>query len=58
MTDLRVDLYGVRIGTLSGERERFDFAAHQEGRDRFGVGSSVWSIAVPLVRGGARDPRE
>lgn len=50
MTDLRVDLYGVRIGTLSGERDRFDFAAHSEGLDRFGLGSMVLSIAVPLFR--------
>jgi len=50
MADLRVDLYGVRIGTLSGERDRFDFSAHQEGLERFGLGSNVMSVAVPLLR--------
>lgn len=50
MTDLRVDLYGVHIGTLSGERDRFDFLAHREGLERFGLGSNVMSVAVPLLR--------
>jgi serine/threonine-protein kinase HipA len=50
MTNLRVDLYGVRIGTLSGERDRFDFLAHREGLERFGLGSNVMSVAVPLLR--------
>lgn len=50
MRELRVDLYGVRIGTLAGERERFDFFAHEDGMRRFGVGSTVLSVAVPLLR--------
>lgn len=55
MTDLRVDLYGVRIGTLVGERDRFDFLAHREGLERFGLGSNVMSVAVPLLRRQRRD---
>ena len=50
MADLRVDLYGVRVGTLSGERDRFDFTADRDGLDRFGLGSNVTSVAVPLLR--------
>ncbi|WP_167052286.1 HipA domain-containing protein [Salinibacterium sp. ZJ77] len=55
MTELRVDLYGVRIGTLVGERERFDFLAHRDGLERFGVGSKVMSVAVPLLRRSRKD---
>lgn len=55
MTELRVDLYGVRIGTLVGERARFDFLAHRDGLERFGVGSQVMSVAVPLLRRSRRD---
>ncbi|KTR04539.1 type II toxin-antitoxin system HipA family toxin [Curtobacterium luteum] len=50
MRELRIDLYGVRVGTLAGERERFDFFAHEEGMRRFGVGATVLSVAVPLLR--------
>lgn len=50
MPELRVDLYGVRVGTLSGERDRFDFIADREGLDRFGLGSNVMSVSVPLLR--------
>lgn len=50
MPELRVDLYGTRIGTLSGERDRFDFLAHDDGFVRFGVDSNVMSVAVPLRR--------
>lgn len=50
MTDLRVELYGVQVGTLFGERDRFDFKVHPDGLDRFGLGSQVMSITVPLIR--------
>lgn len=50
MPDLRVELYGVHIGTLSGDRDRFGFEAHRDGLERFGLGSQVMSITVPLLR--------
>ncbi|MBN9192134.1 type II toxin-antitoxin system HipA family toxin [Microbacterium sp.] len=50
MPDLRVELYGVHVGTLSGERDRIDFEAHHDGLERFGLGSQVMSITVPLIR--------
>lgn len=50
VSELRVDLYGTQIGTLSGERDRFDFVAHNDGLERFGLGSLVLSVAVPLLR--------
>ena len=50
MPGLRVELYGVQVGTLSGERDRFDFEVHRDGLERFGLGSQVMSITVPLIR--------
>lgn len=58
MTDLRVDLYGVQVGTLTGDRDRFDFVAHRDGLERFGLGSQVMSIAVPLLRAARPDGRQ
>ena len=50
MAELRVDLYGTVVGNISGERDRFDFTASRDGLERFGVASSILSVAVPLVR--------
>lgn len=49
MVDLAVELYGQRIGTLSGENHRaFDIALDESAIDRFGASSRIMSMAVPL----------
>ena len=48
MPDLRVELYGTHLGTLSGLGARFDFAASREAIEAFGLGSTILSVAVPL----------
>ena len=49
MADLVVELYGVRVGRLTGSDWRsFDFQAERSAFDHFGVGSTVLSFAVPL----------
>lgn len=50
MTELEVELYGQRVGILSGERDAFDFVPDADALRRYGAGSTVLSIAVPLVR--------
>lgn len=49
MADLVVDLYGTRVGHLTGRRDAFDFVADAEGIERFGLNSPALSIAVPLL---------
>lgn len=49
MFELAVELYGQRIGILSGENFRsFDIAVDRKAVERFGDGSRVMSMAVPL----------
>ncbi|QAY62871.1 hypothetical protein ET495_06005 [Xylanimonas allomyrinae] len=48
MRDLVVELYDARIGTLAGTGSRFDFMAEPEAIERFGLDSTVLSLAVPL----------
>ena len=49
MGNLRVELYGTLIGHLEGTDWRtFDFRASREGVDRFSLGSTILSEAVPL----------
>lgn len=49
MADLRVELYGTLIGHLVGTDWRtFDFRATREAVDRFSLGSTILSEAVPL----------
>lgn len=56
MTELVVELYGSRVGILSGERDAFDFVPDAEALRRYGAGSTVLSVAVPLVRARATSP--
>ena len=56
MSDLSVELYGERIGTLSGTRDRFDFTADHSAMDRWGIASPILSFAVPLLT--SPPPRE
>lgn len=55
MTELEVELYGRRIGGLSGDRDRFDFTPDPEAIRHWGAGSTVLSIAIPLVGSRAND---
>ncbi len=49
MADLRVELYGTLVGHLVGTDWRtFDFRASRDGIDRFSLGSTILSDAVPL----------
>lgn len=49
MADLRVELYGTLVGHLVGSDWRtFDFRATREAIDRFSLGSTVLSEAIPL----------
>jgi serine/threonine-protein kinase HipA len=50
MTELRVELYGAVVGSLTGERERFDFAADEAAVARYGALSPILSVSVPLTR--------
>jgi serine/threonine-protein kinase HipA len=56
MTELDVELYGRRIGTLAGERETFDFHPDADAVRLHGAGSTILSIAVPLVTARSTDP--
>lgn len=48
MSPLTVELYGVKVGALIGERDDFAFIADPAAIERFGLGSTVLSIAIPL----------
>lgn len=49
MADLRVELYGTLVGHLiGGDWRTFDFRTSAEGIERFALGSTVLSEAVPL----------
>ncbi|WP_223359434.1 type II toxin-antitoxin system HipA family toxin [Leifsonia sp. ZF2019] len=49
MSELVVELYGRRIGVLTGERDSFDFTPDADAMRHYGVGSTALSIAVPLA---------
>lgn len=55
MTELTVELYGVNLGTLIGERGEFSFVTSHEALDAFGLGSTVMSIAVRKSRAQERN---
>lgn len=52
---LTVELHGTIVGNLEGDARSFDFVPSAEGIERFGVNSSVLSVAVPLVAQQRRD---
>jgi len=54
MPELEVELYGHRLGTLSGSWRDFDFAAHPDAIARWGLDSQILSVAAPLA---PRPPR-
>ena len=55
---LAVDLYGTRLGTLTGTERDFDLVLSDQAYQRFGVDSDVFSLAVPLVPRPRRDHAE
>lgn len=59
MGDLDVELYGERIGSISGDWRTFDFATDPEAVSRWGLDSPILSVGVPLQTkpSRARKPR-
>lgn len=49
MTDLHVEMHGELIGTLVGAGDAFDFVASRDAIRTHGLGSTLLSLAVPLV---------
>ena len=49
MVELAVELYGTPIGTLVGSGHDFDFHPSADGLSRFGIDSTVLSVAIPLA---------
>ncbi len=49
MADLKVELYGMSIGTLGGDWRNFDFVPDLEAVTIFGLDSPVLSVALPLA---------
>jgi serine/threonine-protein kinase HipA len=49
MADLVVELYGTRIGTLTGTWRTFELRLDTTAVDTFGIDSRVLSIAIPLT---------
>ena len=49
MPNLEVELYGRRIGQLAEGRNTFDFEVDSGAIEHFGIGSSILSVAVPLI---------
>lgn len=46
---LAIELGGIRIGTLEGDRRTFDFSAAPEGMRHFGANSPALSVSIPLT---------
>lgn len=49
MADLIVELYGTRVGRLTGDTRRFDFVAEPAAVKGFGLDSPILSVAIPLA---------
>jgi len=47
--DLVVELYGTQVATLVGTARSFDVVAHRDGLARFGLDSTIVSVAAPLA---------
>jgi serine/threonine-protein kinase HipA len=58
MADLVVDLYGTRAGVLSGPWRTFDFVPDPAAATRFGIDSTVLSVAIPLTVVAVRSRKE
>ena len=49
MADLVVELYGTRVGVLSGPWRTFDLVLDPAAVARFGIDSTILSVAIPLT---------
>src|SRR5579859_3650687 len=49
MADLVVELYGTRVGALTGTWRTFDFLPDPAAVTRFGIDSPILSVAIPLT---------
>jgi len=49
MADLVVELYGMRVGTLTGTWRTFDFQIDPAAVLEFGIDSLILSVAIPLT---------
>jgi serine/threonine-protein kinase HipA len=58
MADLVVELYGTRAGVLTGTWRAFDFLPDAAAVTRFGIDSSVLSVAIPLTAVAVRSRKE
>ena len=58
MADLVVELYGTRAGLLSGPWRTFDFVPDPAAAARFGIDSTVLSVAIPLAVVAVRSRKE
>jgi serine/threonine-protein kinase HipA len=54
MADLVVELYGTRVGVLSGTWRTFDFLPDPAAVARFGIDSTILSVSIPLTAVGVR----
>jgi hypothetical protein len=50
VADLVVELYGTRVGALSGMWRTFDFVPDPAAVARFGIDSTILSVAIPPSR--------
>ncbi|MBL7521483.1 HipA N-terminal domain-containing protein, partial [Frankia sp. CNm7] len=49
MADLVVELYGTQVGVLAGPWRTFDFVTDAAAVERFGLNSTILSVAIPLT---------
>ncbi|MFE6919895.1 HipA N-terminal domain-containing protein [Nocardia sp. NPDC057663] len=49
MTDLVVELYETRVGTLTGSRQDFEFVPAPSAIETFGLDSTILSLAIPFA---------
>jgi serine/threonine-protein kinase HipA len=58
MTDLTAELYGTRIGLLTGMWRTFDFLPDPSAVARFGIDSPILSVAIPLTAVAVRSRKD